>query len=324
MNFLKGNDGLVTSCKACTKEGGRFKRNIKDVWSCQQSTGTSTSSVGSGEMRPSVRAATSVGPARPKELSKEHNDYVEIPAGKFKIGAQPGEEGASDRETQAMITITRPFLMKTTEVTQGDWHFLMQQPPSYYDAACGVDCPAGGVSWIQALEYLNRLSESEGLEQCYNLDDTLAVWTKGLDCLGYRLPTEAEWEYAARSGTKGARYGEVLDIAWTSENSGGTRHPVGQKAPNGFELYDMLGNVWEWTWDGEKYDAFTGPMTDPINGMEHIREAQDRIIRGGSFNNGVTYVRAGHRFQYLANSGSENHGFRPVRTSPPAPSEAPE
>ena len=143
------------------------------------------------------------------------------------------------------------------------------------------------------------------------------MWSKGLACAGYRLPTEAEWEYAARGGTTAARYGELSDIAWYRDNSDGTPHPAGKKAPNAYGLYDMLGSQWEWTWDNEDYKPFTGKMTDPIiGGMKLGALGDSRVVRGGSYREGASYLRAGHRFQYPAGSGDVEYGFRPVRTIP--------
>ncbi len=271
-------------------------------------------------MKPSKPAASEPPPARPKAMPKSGAQYVTIPAGTFRIGANPDEDGASDKETfDATVTISRPFLMKTTEVTQGEWHFVMGDPPPYYEKGCGLDCPAGGVTWLRALDYLNALSKREGLEECYAVTGPKPVWTKGLSCTGYRLPTEAEWEWAARGKTTSARYGEPDAIGWHSDNSDGKRHAVGQKAANAYGLYDMLGSQWEWTWDVEDYSQkpFSGRMTDPITGGLTGAKDGNRIVRGGSFNDSRVYMRAAHRYQYLTDSGGTSYGFRPVRTIAP-------
>ncbi len=272
-------------------------------------------SCGAGEgMTKSKAAATEKPPPKPKSMPK--SQYVTVPAGSFAIGAGPDEEGSNDKEKfDSTVTITRPFLMKTTEVTQAEWYFVLGEPSVSYDKTCGLDCAVGYVTWRRALDYLNALSKLEGLEPCYDLKKPLAVWTKGLDCTGYRLPTEAEWEYAARGGTETARYGDLDDIAWHSDNADSKPHPVGKKQKNAFGLFDMLGSQWEWAWDAEDYKPFSGDMSDPIaGGMAQESEGQDRIVRGGSYRDSKLYVRAAHRFQNLANAGDINFGFRPVRT----------
>lgn len=256
-------------------------------------------------------------PPPPKPASMPKSTFVTVPAGTFKIGATPDEEGVDESKEvfkSAVVTISRAFTMKATEVTQAEWYFVMGQPTASYDKKCGLDCPVGHVSWRQALEYLNALSKKEGIEECYDLGGPLAKW-KGLDCKGYRLPTEAEWEYAARGGTATARYGELNDIAWYTDNSGGVPHPVGKKAANAYGLFDMLGNHWEWTWDAEDFNApLEGKVTDPVcGGFKQEEESKNRMLRGGGFDSNKIYVRAAHRHQSPPASGDARHGFRPVR-----------
>jgi formylglycine-generating enzyme required for sulfatase activity len=295
---LKG--AAAKSCLKCVEGGNFYQTKSK---SCGMAPG----------MKKSQSAAKEKGPTRPSKMPKT-NEYVTIPAGTFKIGPPESEQGRASHETQANVTITRAFMMKKTEVTYGEWHFIMGAVTSYYDKACGDDCPVGGVGWRESLEYLNALSKKEGLKPCYNLEQKFATWS-GLDCEGYRLPTEAEWEYAARAGSSELRYGELAEIGWSYDNSDSSAHPVGKKKPNAFGLYDMLGNHYEWTWDLYEYGFFEGDMTDPIaGGLAQKEEAENHIMRGGSHRDNWTTMRAGHRFYYPANGGSTNHGFRPVRT----------
>ena len=254
--------------------------------------------------------------------------YVRIAPGVFTMGSPAGELGRGADEVQHQVTITRAFLMKTTEVTQAEWQAVMGNNPSYFagepgrGAACGANCPVEQVSWNDAVEYVNRLSDAAGLARCYGANRAFA----GLGCLGYRLPTEAEWEYAARAGTQTAYHTGVntqtncnndpnpndpnMDLAgWYCGNAAGTTHPVGQKQVNAWGLYDMHGNVWEWVQDwSAAYPA--GAAVDPVGPAAGV----SRVIRGGSFDNNAQYARAAFRFNFSPGFGSPNFGFRPARS----------
>lgn len=309
---FKNNKAAVAACKACVGGGNMYNRDRQTKqWVCGL-----TSDMKKSEAAPAYKP-----PPKPKAMPATAKKYVTIPAGTFAIGMRENDEhGSKDQEffEGATVTLTRPFLMKATEVTQGEWHFVMGEPAPTYDKECGPDCPVQSIGWRQAIAYLNELSESEGLEKCYKLGK-LIEWTGGLDCKGYRLPTEAEWEFAARGGTKTSRYGELDDIAWYYDNSDGRPHPVGKKTPNAYGLYDMIGNAWEWTWD--EYvpgKPFEGDMTDPVGGgfkqNKGVEENDNRVVRGASRRDGPIYQRATHRFQNLTDGGGETQAFRPVRT----------
>ena len=268
-------------------------------------------------MHKSKAVPTEKPPPRPSAMPKTADDYVTITPKPFAIGARSIDEHKDDSKEMfgTTVTLTHPFKMKSTEVTFGEWYFVTGQLPYSYDKQCGMNCPVGGITWRQTLDYLNMLSKRDKLEPCYTFKDKLAQWPKGYECTGYRLPTDAEWEYAARGGLEEPRYGELDEIAWHYDNSDGKAHPVGKKKKNAYGLFDMLGNVWEWVWDAESFKPYPEDVTDPIvGGLALESDGQDRVMRGASFKDGVIYQRATHRFQYLANSGSENHGFRPVRT----------
>ncbi|MBT5598420.1 MAG: formylglycine-generating enzyme family protein, partial [Planctomycetaceae bacterium] len=177
----------------------------------------------------------------------------EIPAGNFLMGSPESEAYREDDETQHKVTISKAFYMQTTEVTQGQWKAVMSTEPwkgqeySKYIKE-GANYAATHVSWDDAIAYCKKLSEKEGKK--------------------YRLPTEAEWEYACRAGTETAfSFGDneerLSKFAWHDANARNTTHPVGQLLPNAWGLYDMHGNVWEWCsdWHGE-YPI--GAVTDPI------------------------------------------------------------
>jgi formylglycine-generating enzyme required for sulfatase activity len=248
--------------------------------------------------------------------------YVRIEPGEFTMGLPEDELGRfGDVETRHQVTITRAFLMKTTEVTQAEWRAVMGTDPSGF-ADCGETCPVEMVSWFDAVDYVNRVSDAEGLPRCY-ADDVGRTFA-GLDCTGYRLPTEAEWEYAARAGTQTAFYtGDMVNFGcdtvdanlnlagWYCGNSGDTTHPVGQKQVNAWGLYDMHGNVWEWVQDHlAAYPA--GAVVDPAGPAS----GQVRVFRGGSWNNGAQDVRSAARSGSSPASRVDYLGFRPSRSLP--------
>jgi formylglycine-generating enzyme required for sulfatase activity len=232
--------------------------------------------------------------------------YVYIPAGSFWMGSDEADEA------RHFVTITRPFFLSELEVTQWEWLALMDRIHTDHPGCDG--CPAEGNRWEKAAEYLNALSRREGLEPCYQIDGDEVRWPRGLDCLGYRFPTEAEWEYAARAGTStdypcGDRPGEEIGCleatAWIRETSGGTLHPVGELSPNAFGLYDVIGNAWEWVWD--RYDAYPPePQVDPTGpsqGDYHIR-------RGCSYASTPSACYSATRNTY------SRAGLRPARSVP--------
>ena len=259
---------------------------------------------------PVVSAPTAAGGAK----------WAKIPAGTFTMGSNDG--ASSVEKPTHRVRITRAFFLQTTEVTQGQWKALMGTSPSGF-SSCGEDCPVEQVSWWDAAAYCNALSKRERLPACYTLSGCSgkpgdgsykcsSATSVGPSCRGYRLPTEAEWEYAVRAGTTGPRYGEVNDIAWYDQNSGHKTHRVGQKTPNAWGLYDMLGNVYEWTGDWyAKYSS--GSATDPT-GPE---SADFRVARGGSWDDSAGYSRAASRYWYQPAWRRDYLGFRPARFAAP-------
>ena len=216
-------------------------------------------------------------------------EFIWIEAGRFLMGSPVDEEGRNADELQHEVRISEGFWMGKYEVTQGEWQSVMGANPSFYKD-CGPLCPVDSVSWIDAEEFIRRLNGRES--------------GRGYR---YRLPTEAEWEYAARAGTTGARYGVLDLIAWYGDNSGFETHPVGQKRANAWGLHDMLGNVWEWT--GDRYGRYpSGSVTDP----QGPPAGSGRVIRGGGWLNFAGYVRSAYRGPY--SPGFRHIGFRLIRT----------
>ena len=189
----------------------------------------------------------------------------------------------------------------------------MQDPSSF--SSCGPDCPVEMVSFVDAVLFANALSRIEGLQPCYGFQGEQVLWPDGLACTGYRLPTEAEWEYAAMGGGEGPYPGteDLSELAWYEANSGGTTHPVGGKAPNGYGLHDMGGNVWEWVWDWYYVDAYRGGSVEdprgPATGMY-------RVHRGGSWGNTARYARTACRRSERPVDRYSYVGFRLARSAP--------
>jgi formylglycine-generating enzyme required for sulfatase activity len=199
------------------------------------------------------------------------------------------EEAFSNEEPVHRVQITRPFYLGKYPVTQGEWQAVMGNNPSHFK---GERRPVEQVTWEDAQAFIQRLNAQKGEEV-------------------YRLPTEAEWEYACRAGTTGARYGDLDRIAWYGENSGNQTHPVGEKAANAWGLHDMLGNVWEWVGDWYGRDYYQqSPSVDPPG----PNNGNFRVCRGGSwrFNPGI--VRAASRDFFFPALRNFNLGFRVART----------
>ena len=212
--------------------------------------------------------------------------FVRLPGGKFDMGG-PNTEGGSDHERPVHEVTLSPFLIAKYEVTQGQWMAVMRTNPSLFSGDDNL--PVELVSWdaIQGFEMATGLT----------------------------LPTEAQWEYACRGGTTTPWAGRLNDMGWYVENSGGTTHSVGGKAPNGFGLYDMHGNVSEWCEDSQKIDFYSLPAAsgpDPV----FTQSFGSRIIRGGGWRYSATFCRSAYRDSDSPSSQSDSLGFRPSRQLP--------
>jgi formylglycine-generating enzyme required for sulfatase activity len=251
-----------------------------------------------------------------------------VPAGTYLEGCTPGQVGGcyNGIKPAREVTLSRSVLVGEVEVTQGLYWRLTGRNPSRFKS-CGMDCPVERVSWYDAVKLANRLSEAEGLERCYLIAGDSVSWPDGPACLGYRLPTSAEWEVAARGGEDTVYAGgDWLDaVGWYRDNSGpgpirasgrprrgSSTQPVRQKAANGYGLHDMSGNVFEWVWDWSIAGATDRPVTDPLGPDSGYR----RVYRGGSWSYGAVISRMVSRFAERPTYRSSALGVRLVRTAP--------
>jgi formylglycine-generating enzyme required for sulfatase activity len=310
---------------------------ISLIFGCSESADTSgaTSADTSGATSADTSGATSAdtsGSSGPDAGTREVFDglaFRYIPPGSFTMGSPSDETGRFDDETQHEVTLTKGFWLKETEVTQSEWQAVMGSNPSEF-TSCGRTCPVESVNWWDATQFLNTLSAMHGLTSCYALRGCSSTPGSECDtisevanCTGYRLPTEAEWEYAYRAGSTTAFYNGGISqttdcsvdsnlnaIGWYCGNASSTTHPVGGKAPNAWGIYDMAGNVWEWTWDW--YATYpSGSQVDyrgPTNGPTHVE-------RGGSWDDIAQSCRGALRDSFSdPNSRFNTLGLRPVRS----------
>ena len=251
----------------------------------------------------------------------------------------PTAEACRDSDEDVhVVTLTHAFEIQATETTQGQFLSLMGRNPSGF-SSCGPTCPVESVTWHEAAAYCNALSQHAGKPLCYTCSgsgsavtckETSPYDTSGIyACSGYRLPTEAEWEYAYRATTttpfyngpndaKRCRGCTTLDtnadaIAWYCTNTSATTHPVGQKLANAWKLFDMAGNVWEWC--NDRFDAALGTAsaTNPWGPSDAVTYP-NRAGRGGAWYDTASFLRAATRGGYVPSTQITALGFRCART----------
>ena len=218
-------------------------------------------------------------------------EMVFIPAGEFMMGSPDSDKDADDREKpQHRVRITKPFYLGKFLVTQEQWEAVMGSNPSHFK---GPKNPVEEVHWEDCRKFLGKLNAK--------------VWG-----VKFRLPTEAQWEYACRAGSK-TRYcfgddeSKLGDYAWCGKNSGNTTHPVGEKKPNAWGLYDMHGSVWEWCQDWWKDGYYKeSPVDDPTGAAT----GSNRVFRGGSWDRPARGCRSASRSYGVPGGGFSNLGLR--------------
>ncbi|MFT4635077.1 MAG: sulfatase activating formylglycine-generating enzyme [Chitinophagales bacterium] len=270
-----------------------------------------------------------------------------LPAGSFTMGSPLGEPGRSSNEAEHTVTLTQAFGMQVTEVTNAQWNDVI------VDAALGINpssshpgdnnYPVERVTWYDAVFFANQLSIAEGLSSCYTFSGssgiagstlTISTVTQVASCTGYRLPTEAEWEYAARAGTTKAyanpvgfdaadtetgvgfngnlhamgwySYNRVMDNGSAVPAYGDGTKPVAKKQANAWGLYDMHGNVFEWNWD--RFADYTGNATNPSGPAS----GSFRVVRGGSWFDVASLTRSAIRGSPSPSNRFSSFGFRLV------------
>lgn len=276
--------------------------------------------------------------------SQSHQNMVLVERGEFLMGAPVSMEYFTPEETpQHEVVISKDYYVQTTEVTWAQWKAVRQWGllNGYSDISEGsagrpediqsiLNYPVVDISWYDIIKWLNAYSEKDGLDPCYYVDGFVyrsgkadPVWDD--QKTGYRLPTEAEWEFACRGFTATDDYNgsmsqpgcapldPVLDlIGWYCGNSGDLSKPVAQKYPNGNGLYDMIGNVWEWCWDWGISQYPADSVVDPYGPQEGVV----RMARGGSWGDIAASCRATFRTGLRPDYDQILFGFRPVRTKP--------
>ncbi len=249
---------------------------------------------------------------------KSEPEMIPVKGGTYTIGCTSEQRDCDSDESPAVEVTVKDFEIGKYEVTQALWEQVMGNNPSKFQ---GANHPVESISWYDAIEFCNKLSELSGLEPAYKIDksvvdpnnhnsDDKLKWTVEFnkDANGYRLPLESEWEFAARGGSKAKKSqslysgsDDIGEVAWYYENSDKKSHEVGSKSPNALGIYDLSGNVWEWCWSWkENYN--TGSISDP-NGP---KSGKYRVYRGGGWFSESKYSRVSARSaefpQYKDNS----------------------
>lgn len=296
----------------------------------------------------------SINCSHPTVIKKCVDNWCVIPSGCFKMGSPEKEPCRyAPNEQEHFVTLTHGFQIMQSEVTQNEFKKHMGYNPSS-NFSCGLNCPVEMISWHESSAFCNELSKLKGYAECYEDFGSKKICTKNTDCSnsyelcikgicsryrisnkysgisktiyecpGYRLPTDAEWEYAYRSGTNAAYYNgknsqatcktndlNASLIGWYKANSNSLLHIVKQKNPNLWGIYDMPGNVWEWCNDWQDHGALKKDETNPLGPTSGTQ----KIIRGGSWGGNPEHLRAAYKASWKPIAQNSVSSFRCVKT----------
>jgi formylglycine-generating enzyme required for sulfatase activity len=300
-----------------TASVGAAQTTVGEAWTCHVTASDGLLEAVGESDSVTIDAACSTGDVT---LSSSGIDFVSICAQTFDMGCTAGQSGCNADESPVMpVTLSNDYYVSSTEITQGQYRSLMATNPSNF-LACGDDCPVESVTWHMAAAFANAVSREAGLEECYDCIDsgsttTCVVARDPYACGGYRLPTEAEWEGAARCGEDLLYAGSNVldDVAWYASNSASKSWAVALKNANACGVYDMSGNVSEWTQDLYSDSFYTSSCrTDPAG----ARSGTYSVLRGGNLANSQNEQRVAFRSAYLPAFVNYNIGLRLARTAP--------
>ena len=266
---------------------------------------------GCGRQTPAESPAAPPPPPKPQATNTRTAPLL-LPGGRFVMGDK------NEPDAQPHEVVVDAFHIDPYPVTQEFFQRLIGENPARWK---GASNPVEQVRWSDAVRFCNKRSQAEGLQSCYDLTS----WKCNFEADGYRLPTEAEWEYACRAGATTAYYfgdnpARLAEHAWFEKNSGGRPRPVGQKLPNAWGLYDMTGNVWEWCNDFYQVDYYA---QSPRQNPRGPSAGQTKVVRGGSWRASAENCRSGYRYNENPGYadvcfGYDIYGFRCVRKGPAA------
>ncbi len=284
-------------------ESGEIEKSSEDKCKCEIDDLIESSKrlvkklMGEAMPEPAIASETKQPPSTPfskGDFKDPGIEMVYVKGGCYQMGDTFGDGNSDEKPVHEVCP--DDFYIGKYEVTQGQWKAIMGNNPSYFKD-CGDNCPVEQVSWNDAQEFIRKLNQR-------TKNNPQAPFGKG----EFRLPTEAEWEYAARSGGKSEKYSggnDIDSVAWYNSNSGSKTHPVGQKKPNGLGLYDMSGNVWEWVNDW--YGSYSSGSQNNPKGLS---SGPGRVARGGSWLYSARFVRASSRNFFTPDFRGYFLGFR--------------
>jgi formylglycine-generating enzyme required for sulfatase activity len=283
-------------------------RALSQEWEAKEVDGTFIRDFWQDRLNQEMEAAGEKAKPETMQLNISGGEPIEIvmvqaPAGGFLMGDEV------DRPIHR-VEITKPFMIATIPVTQILYRAVTGKRPADFQ---GDDLPVENINWFEAVQFCNDLSKMLNLESAYRIDgEQAAEWDQ--ESLGFRLPTEAKWEYVCRAGATtrfacGDLASDLETMGWYGQNSGHKTHPVKSKPPNTWGIFDMHGNVREWVWDW--YGEYPGGVAVDPKGPER---GAHRVIRGGSWGSGARLCRSAYRFDYLPGIRDFLVGFRLTRS----------